>query len=212
MSTSDGPDEFIVQVGVPNEDSTAIGTPQVVGGGTPLDVILTSTYESIGRFSTNADTSAAIAIQIPPGQSQTPGTFAGGGVRFEPRGPGITTVTPAIAGFLSLTKDVKVSGYPVSAETPLSFALQLGQNYPNPFNPTTTIRVQLPEAGHASLIVYDVAGRRVATLIDGYMPRGIAEVRWNGVSDNGQRVSSGIYFYRLQNGGNVLTKKMTLLK
>ncbi len=83
----------------------------------------------------------------------------------------------------------------------------LAQNYPNPFNATTEVGYNLAEAGEVSLNVYDVTGRLVETLVEGYQEVGEHEVTWD-ASD----VSSGIYFYKLTSGANVITKRMTLLK
>jgi glycosidase len=83
----------------------------------------------------------------------------------------------------------------------------LGQNYPNPFNPATTISYQIRSAGGVTLRVYDVLGREVATLVNGYQPPGTY-----GVTFDGSRLSSGVYFYRLQSGSFVNTKKMVLAK
>jgi hypothetical protein len=88
----------------------------------------------------------------------------------------------------------------------------LYQNYPNPFNPTTVISFDLAKPGYVRLDVFDVAGRRVATLVDGNQPAGTAEVAWNGGDANGRPVSSGVYFYRLLADGMAQTKKMVLLK
>jgi glycosidase len=83
----------------------------------------------------------------------------------------------------------------------------LGQNYPNPFNPTTTIAYQIRTAGMVVLRVYDMLGRVVATLVDGYQNAGA----FTGTFD-ASRLSSGVYFYRLQAGSFVSTKKMVLTK
>lgn len=83
----------------------------------------------------------------------------------------------------------------------------LSQNYPNPFNPSTKIDFNLPEAGMVSLKVYDILGNEVATLVNREMNIGSYSVDFN-ASD----LSSGIYFYTLRAGNNVLTNKMTLLK
>jgi flagellar hook assembly protein FlgD len=89
----------------------------------------------------------------------------------------------------------------------------LGQNVPNPFNPFTTIHYALPEASDVTLVVYDAAGRRVKTLLDvSSMPAGNHEVPWNGVDDRGNRVASGVYFYRLQAGAFVQTRRMVLIR
>ena len=83
----------------------------------------------------------------------------------------------------------------------------LSQNYPNPFNPTTTIKYQIPSTpmGFVSLKVFDIVGREVATLVDEVEPPGEYSVTWNA-----ERVSSGVYFYRLVVGGNTQTRRMIL--
>lgn len=87
----------------------------------------------------------------------------------------------------------------------------LAQNYPNPFNPVTRIRFELPAASKAELRVFDVSGRVVKTLVDLPMDAGQHTVVWNGRSDAGRSVASGIYFYRLEAGDFVATRKMVLL-
>jgi flagellar hook capping protein FlgD/CHRD domain-containing protein len=88
----------------------------------------------------------------------------------------------------------------------------LDQNYPNPFNPSTTISFTLAAPSLTRLDVYDVNGRLVSTLLREYRPAGRTEVKWNGTSADGQRVASGVYFYRLVAGPFVETKRMVLLK
>ena len=90
--------------------------------------------------------------------------------------------------------------------------LALGENYPNPFNPKTTLSFDLPQAGPVELAVYDITGRRVATLVDAELTAGHHTVTWLGRDQFGRQVASGIYFSRLIQGGEVLTRKMTLLK
>ena len=99
---------------------------------------------------------------------------------------------------------------PVVAQLPSSYSL--GPNAPNPFNPSTTIQFALPEATYVRLEIYNVAGQRVRTLIDGLRPAGHHIVQWNGRSEQGQPVASGLYFYRLTTDEFVEQKKMTLLK
>ena len=94
----------------------------------------------------------------------------------------------------------------------LPVAIALEQNYPNPFNPTTIIGFNLTEASRVRLTVFDVAGRRVATLLDKPMPAGHHQVTWNGTDDTGRSVSSGTYFYRITSGASVTARKMILLK
>ncbi|MCR4417253.1 MAG: T9SS type A sorting domain-containing protein [Ignavibacteria bacterium] len=88
--------------------------------------------------------------------------------------------------------------------------MELLQNYPNPFNPSTKITWQSPVSGYITLKVYDVLGREVATLVDEYRNAGSYEVEFNaGQTSN---LSSGVYFYKLQVGEFVQTKKMILIK
>jgi hypothetical protein len=90
----------------------------------------------------------------------------------------------------------------------------LDNNYPNPFNPTTTIRYGIKEKGHVLLKVYNAAGQLVKTLVNGVQTPNAEgfTVRWNGESNSGVLVASGVYFYRLVTEEFAQTKKMVLLK
>ncbi|NQS98714.1 MAG: T9SS type A sorting domain-containing protein [candidate division Zixibacteria bacterium] len=91
------------------------------------------------------------------------------------------------------------------SDTPREY--YLAQNAPNPFNPTTAISYQLPAASYLKLVVYDVTGREVSTLVDGWVEAGIHQV-----SFNASQLASGVYFYRLIAGDFQETKKMILTK
>lgn len=88
---------------------------------------------------------------------------------------------------------------------PTSYSLS--QNYPNPFNPSTTIKYALPEASHVNLCVFSVLGQRVSLLVDGKQEAGYYEVNFDASG-----LTSGVYFYRLQAGHYIETKKLILLK
>jgi hypothetical protein len=88
----------------------------------------------------------------------------------------------------------------------------LYQNYPNPFNPTTNITFTVPGKAHANLTIYNIEGRVVKTLVDAEFEGGVKTVTWDGRDAQGNPVSSGVYFYRLRAGSDVMTKKMILLK
>ncbi|MFZ1683887.1 MAG: fibronectin type III domain-containing protein [Candidatus Zixiibacteriota bacterium] len=88
----------------------------------------------------------------------------------------------------------------------------LSQNYPNPFNPTTRIEFNLPNASQVTLEIYNVIGEKVTTLVDTRLEAGSHSVEWNSTSESGTHVASGIYFYRLNAGDHIETKKMILLK
>jgi hypothetical protein len=89
---------------------------------------------------------------------------------------------------------------------------KLGQNYPNPFNPTTQIGFAIPEPSHVIIEVFNITGQRVATIVDDFMATGAYTVNWDGSDQNGNKVASGIYLYRLTAGTHILTKKMVMLK
>jgi len=92
---------------------------------------------------------------------------------------------------------------------------QLRQNFPNPFNTSTTIEFSLPRIGSeasAKLEIFDVAGRRLNTLLDGEMPPGVYRVLWDGRDGSGRPLASGIYIYRLTYGPYRATKRMVYIK
>jgi len=88
----------------------------------------------------------------------------------------------------------------------------LHQNYPNPFNPKTKIAFDLPRSARVTVDVFDILGRRVATLMDENLEAGPQETEWDGTNDNGRSVASGIYFYRVSYDKVSQTKKMLLIK
>jgi hypothetical protein len=103
----------------------------------------------------------------------------------------------------------------VEVGIPKAFALY--QNYPNPFNPTTIISYALPKGDRVTLRLYDLLGRVVKTLVDDSQDAGIYEVRFSatgGSASGGEAssIASGVYFYRLQAGSFVQTKKMLVVK
>ncbi len=85
-------------------------------------------------------------------------------------------------------------------------------NYPNPFNPITTIQYELPSTQNVALAIYDVRGQLVRALDVGARAQGPHHVVWNGTDDRGNMVASGVYYLRLANAGETLTRKMVLLK
>jgi hypothetical protein len=94
-----------------------------------------------------------------------------------------------------------------NVDTTVPQDFRLSQNYPNPFNPSTTIEFSLPQTSHVTLRVYNMVGEEVATLVSRELPVGIHTTHWN-ASD----MSSSVYFYRLQAGDYLDTKKLLLLR
>jgi hypothetical protein len=88
---------------------------------------------------------------------------------------------------------------------PGSFFLM--QNFPNPFNPSTTIRYGLPNRSHVTLSVFNALGQQVAQLVNGDMEAGYHEVKFDG-----SKLASGVYFYRMQAGSYVETRKLLLVR
>jgi len=88
----------------------------------------------------------------------------------------------------------------------------LHRNYPNPFNPTTAISFSIPEESKIDLSVYNIKGQKVRTLTNNNFEKGNHSIVWNGRDDNDNRVSSGLYFYKLSSGKSSAMKKMLLLK
>jgi len=93
----------------------------------------------------------------------------------------------------------------ISTETPSSYSL--GQNYPNPFNPVTNVKFSIINAEQVKLIVYDIQGREVQTLVNERLKAGTYEVKFDG-----NMLNSGVYFYKLSTEGFTETKKMLLIK
>jgi hypothetical protein len=95
-------------------------------------------------------------------------------------------------------------------EIPEGFSL--AQNYPNPFNPSTRIEFAVPRQTHVSIEVFDLNGRRVATLVDRSMAPGTYNVTWDALTSQGRPATSGVYLYRLRAGDVLMTKQMVLIK
>ena len=83
----------------------------------------------------------------------------------------------------------------------------LAQNYPNPFNPVTTIKYTLQQGSNVSLTIYNVMGQQVEKLANGRKVAGTHSVSWNA-----GELASGVYYYRLKAGNQVIIKKMSLIK
>lgn len=94
----------------------------------------------------------------------------------------------------------------------LPLTLQLSQNFPNPFNPSTTISYNLPTATQVELTIFNLSGERVTTLLKAPHSAGEHRIEWDGTNSRGERVSSGVYLYRLETDVGSLSRKMLLVK
>ena len=88
----------------------------------------------------------------------------------------------------------------------------LSQNYPNPFNPTTSLDLSLPSSGLVNAVVYNVMGQKVRELVNSQLPAGYYTLTWDGLNEDGQAVTSGVYFLRVKTGTFSRSVKMLLLK
>jgi hypothetical protein len=121
--------------------------------------------------------------------------------------------SPFATGYNLLVKAVVASVTDVERVSEIvPIGLELEQNYPNPFNPTTRIRYAVPGTDHVRLTVYDLMGRAVVTLVDERQGPGIYEAMWDGATASGLPVASGVYFYALESGNSLLSRKMLLVK
>lgn len=100
---------------------------------------------------------------------------------------------------------------PLAVDEDMPYQIRLGQNYPNPFNPVTTIPFSLAEGGNVTLVIYNVMGQKVATLVNYYVGAGEHAAMWNGLDENGNHVSAGVYLYHLRAGQYSESRKMLLL-
>ncbi len=95
---------------------------------------------------------------------------------------------------------------------PVQVVTELNQNHPNPFNPRTRIEFSLAKSGHALLQIFDVSGRLVKTLLQEDLSAGPQSVLWDGTASGGHPVATGVYFYRLEADGQVMSRRMMLIK
>jgi len=121
-----------------------------------------------------------------------------------------------IAKIVLVDNDVKKIGnivvQTIYGTTALPLDYILFQNYPNPFNPTTAVKFQVPKTSDVKIAVYDMLGQEVRTLFAGEVVRGTYTVDWNGFSNDGSKVASGTYIYRMTAGEFIQSKKMVLIK
>ncbi|MCH8299681.1 MAG: T9SS type A sorting domain-containing protein [Candidatus Marinimicrobia bacterium] len=111
-------------------------------------------------------------------------------------------------GYTGTSENFSIRGVvTVEDEEAFSRSFNLYPNYPNPFNPSTTISFTLSNASRVSLLIYDIHGREVESLIEGIQPAGSHSIEWNA-----SNLASGVYFYRLTADEFIQTRKMILIK
>jgi len=130
---------------------------------------------------------------------------------LQPAAPAVLATLDAGFANLGAGPPSPADGSDAAADANLGLAFELAQNTPNPFKPSTTIRFALPESRNVDLKVFDLAGRAVKTLAAGSLEPGLHTLQWDGTSDRGKRLASGVYFYRLVAGNDRAEKKLVLV-
>ncbi|MBC8190803.1 MAG: T9SS type A sorting domain-containing protein [Candidatus Marinimicrobia bacterium] len=189
--------------------------PSIVELGTP---VLAEGNESVGVFSSvNGNTMRVLGIDLAGNMIdlasgllmnvpvQVIDENATGALDFDVEGLIISG-----PGGVEIVAECLVSIIDIGLPAPTEFSLK--QNYPNPFNPTTNIRYDLAEKGNAHLVIYNMLGQEVRSLVNGSQDAGRYEVIWNGLDNSGQPVATGIYIYHLQAGSYSNTIKMAYIK
>ncbi len=117
---------------------------------------------------------------------------------------------PAVADVIRVTIDAVSTANEQPNGVPQRFRLH--QNYPNPFNPETTIAFDLDEAASVRLTIYNVLGRKIMNLVDGFRSAGTYQVRWDGRDSRGLKMATGVYLYKIDVGGSSTARTMILLQ
>ena len=115
-------------------------------------------------------------------------------------------------------EDVSLQGIktlhgPISANlaNAIPYVYELEQNYPNPFNPSTFIKFSIPQIANVELVIYNVLGQKVRTLVRGKLSAGFHQVVWDGTNDEGWKVSTGVYLLKMKSNDFIQTRKMMIV-
>jgi hypothetical protein len=166
------------------------------------------------------DTSAALAAEQAAHNLRTFVMGSGGAPmhtrQFKVNG---TIGQPTPIGIGKTTSNILYAGFwgrywaltPVD-KPPVSYRNLLMQNYPNPFNPATTIEYSIASASPVEIVIFNVDGQKIRTLVSEVEMPGTYKAAWDGRNDRGASVASGIYFYRMKAGTFDSVKKMLLLR
>jgi hypothetical protein len=199
----------------------------VTGGSNPLPVELASfsasvrdtkvklnwaTASEVNNFGFEIQRQAHTSTSLSVTNWEKVGFVSGNGNSNSPKSYSFTDNDVAFGKYIYRLKQIDNDGtyeYSKTVEvdlgTPKKF--ELSQNYPNPFNPTTTISYNLPEAGNVTLIIYNLLGQEIKTLVNEYKEAGVYTINFDA-----SQLDSGLYFYKLQVGSFTQTRKMTLVK
>lgn len=217
-------------------DNQVSSTPPGLGGSGPLVTIPTVSVTLADGNLIKAELGGGVNITLGLDQNELAGADAQGRVKLyapNPIQPGSSIshfdisafpnllMEPAINDNLNDQVDLTIQlfddiGWFQPRVSPVpevaSKGFELSANYPNPFNPSTRIDFRVGQAGPVRLMIHDMAGRLVRTLVRDDLEAQEYTITWTGEDDAGRRVGSGVYFYRLEAPGFAETKRMVLLK
>ncbi|GEM_PF-6938102 len=130
--------------------------------------------------------------------------------RFDTRENPDSNVRPFLT--VNYTPTVAVKDHP---SRPAVFALH--ENFPNPFaassfNPQTLLRYELPQRANVKLVIYNLLGEKIRTLVDAPEAAGLKQISWDGANDAGEKAASGVYLYRLEAGAFTATRKLMFIR
>ena len=190
-------DAQYVTIQVPSGTQRLEGTLVWFGGpAVDLDFYLLDADSNVVASSASTDPVESMVVNSP-----APGTYIWKVLAF---------TNPDTAEF-TIEQDLCVTQVLAVADDPAA-TVSLGASTPNPFKTLTTIRFAMPQPGKAKLEIYDLAGRRVRTLHDGWAAAGTHALVWDRRTDRGAIAASGVYFYRLEAADRVLGRKVIMLK
>lgn len=218
------PDSWYHGFAVENDDTVSGMTIKNVGLAVRQDSISLDSLENFTDWDTTLVGSAG--SYLPPGGSLWSGIFGPEGspsaaqyvyVHYQvfdvEEEVGLAGMEPPLLlDVLAIHYDYYDPGGAAVETVPTHLPFELHQNRPNPFVGETVITYELPEPGPVNLVIYDVRGRRVRSLVDEIQEAGSVALSWDGRNDEGAAVSAGIYFMRLGFGGKNTTKQLVLLK
>ena len=124
----------------------------------------------------------------------------------------LNKITGIVEHFSDIALAPKSAVVTAVEENDLPGGFSLSANYPNPFNPETTISYTLPEASKVQITIYNLLGQHVKTLVNEFKPVGDYSVQWDGTNDTGEKLTNGVYIYRMQAESFVESKKLMMIK
>ncbi len=201
---------------VTSEGFTTLECGDTAPGGFPLGFVVLGNYCDVSTSAVFTD-SVTVCLPYDPNALRMPESevriYHHDGSAWQDVTVAVDEINDTVYGRVATLSPFAIAEPFAAVGTPTSTAtVALEQNVPNPFNPTTSIAYRVPTSGPVTLRVFNVAGELVRTLVDEAVTKGSHRVTWHGRDNRGRQVASGVYFYQLVAGQQVLTRKLVLLK